>query len=74
MNRHVWIECTECKGTSFRIERNVHYTGTWLEEIKRQYLCHDGYGWELDTFDYICEKCKSKNSQHITWEGIKEDE
>lgn len=54
----VEVYCDQCNGTEFRLEQKC--TGDSEKQIyQNKYINHDGWGWELEYFDFICLKgCK----------------
>jgi hypothetical protein len=53
--------CSHCKNRSFRFEKDVEGQ-TEQDILMAETLCHDGYGWDLNSFSIICTKCGSVNT------------
>lgn len=61
MKKKLFAYCKKCENTTFYIEKEVE--GKSEESILiQETLCHDGYGYDLNTFNIICRKCKSVNN------------
>ena len=53
-------KCRECGNNTFKLEKAVegkNETAIFIDGI----FMHDGFGWDLNSFDIICSKCKSIN-------------
>ena len=49
-------KCSKCKNNTFRIEKETE--GKTKEAIAYcEILCHDGFGYDINTFKIICNKC-----------------
>jgi len=48
--------CKECKNKKFKVIK-LKEAKDKEELIYHETLCHDGYGYDLNTFDIICCKC-----------------
>ena len=52
------VKCSKCGNNEFKLFKKLK--GNNKESIIiNQTLCHDGFGWELSTFDLECTKCKN---------------
>jgi len=38
-----------------------------------QTMCHDGFGWDINDFDFICSKCGEKNMDTVKVTEITKD-
>ena len=63
--RKVWLECAKCGSKKIMAEKLVEYTD-WDKALIRETLMHDGFGWDLNTFDFKCAKCGSDEIQ-VNW-------
>ena len=55
MKKIIYGYCKKCKNKSFRFEKKI-------EDEITEVLGHDGFGWDLNTFDIICSKCEGRNT------------
>lgn len=56
--------CVKCGNQSFRFEKKVE--GDNPDKIMMyEVLNHDGFGFDLNTFDIICEKCGRKDTDRF---------
>ncbi len=48
--------CEKCNGISFELRKICE--GQSLQSVLiSETMCHDGMGWDLNTFDIICTHC-----------------
>ena len=70
--RRVWLECKKCGSRKITATKLVKYTN-WEEALIRELYCHDGFGWDLNTFDFKCAECGSDEIQ-VNWNENEEEE
>ena len=68
--RKVWLECGDCGSKEIIVSKIVYYED-WEKALLRETLCHDGFGWDLNTFETRCAKCGSENIK-VRWEKDEE--
>lgn len=56
------IKCKNCGNRIFRIKKVAYSDKEKEQYMQHEYLCHDGFGWDLNTFNIICSKCKSREA------------
>ena len=64
--RKVWLECEDCGSKEITASKTVHYKN-WESALLHEIFCHDGFGWDLNTFEFKCAKCGSENII-VKWE------
>lgn len=52
--------CKKCGNKTFIIKK-ISEGESEDNVLIRETMCHDGFGWDLNTFDIVCSKCKSVN-------------
>ena len=70
--RRVWLECKKCGSRKITATKRVVYSD-WDEAIIRETMMHDGFGWDLNTFDFKCAECGSDEIQ-VNWNENEEEE
>ena len=72
-SRAYFLQCQKCGSQKVCLDYNVtkEKGETWNSIELGEYLCHDGYGWELDRFDLTCAECGSDKIK-VEHEEIKE--
>lgn len=50
------VKC-ECGNDSFKIQQKNKASFSKEDLIMTQTMCHSGFGWEMNWFDYTCSKC-----------------
>ena len=63
--RRVWLECGDCGSKEVTASKIVEYEN-WEEALIYETLCHDGIGWDINTFEFKCARCGSKNIK-VSW-------
>ncbi|RLJ04555.1 MAG: hypothetical protein DRP08_01540 [Candidatus Aenigmatarchaeota archaeon] len=55
----VVVKCPKCGSEEVKIEKVLRYSTEEERDkiIIRETLCHDGFGWDLNTFTIKCAKC-----------------
>ena len=61
MKYKIIMKCNKCDNESFLFRKLTEDKSEELL-IYHETLCHDGFGYDLNTFEIICSKCKSVNS------------
>ena len=54
-------KCKECGNKSFKLRKRVEGASKH-KVVLNETLCHDGCGYDLNTFDIICSKCRKENT------------
>ena len=63
-------KCSECENNTFRIEKEIE--GKTMELITyHEILCHDGFGYDINTFKIICDKCGKTSEEHYYIKELK---
>lgn len=61
MKKTIKARCKNCNNNSFRMEKKVE--GKSENDILiTETIMHDGFGYDLNTFDIICNKCNKINT------------
>lgn len=63
--------CKNCSNTKFEFSK-ISKGDNKNQIIINETLNHDGWGYDLNTFDVICSKCKEVNSDIFKFEEVKE--
>ena len=50
------VKCEKCGGIKFKITKQLSGHDKDLL-IQHELLCHDGFGWDISTFELTCVKC-----------------
>jgi predicted nucleic-acid-binding Zn-ribbon protein len=58
------LRCSKCSNTEFKFTKELE--GESKETIiLMEILAHDGFGWDISTFDIECIKCGNKEDNII---------
>lgn len=60
-------KCGHCNNDSFKMEKKSEGISE-DSVIIRETMMHDGFGYDLNTFNIICTKCGKKNSGRFFYE------
>lgn len=71
LKRKYFLRCKKCGGESFAAYQNLNVDAPdeWESEIISKTMCHDGFGWELEYFTFVCTVCESKEIE-IDWKEM----
>ena len=72
-HRKYCLECKTCGSNDIRLSRVVKKDEgeTWHDVTLYETLYHDGFGWELDSFELTCAKCGGDKIE-VAHENIEE--
>jgi len=59
------IKCKKCGSNKFILRKKIHYEGSLKSALISELLCHDGFGWNVNTFDFVCAKCGAVNEDYV---------
>lgn len=66
------VQCSKCKLDSVILTK--HLEGFNREKIvHEETLCHDGYGWDINTFTPTCMNCNSSEFIEVELIEINEE-
>ena len=70
----VVVKCPKCGSEEVTIEKVFRYSTKKERDyiIYRETLCHDGFGWDLNTFTIKCAKCGTI-IEEVVYEEIDKD-
>ena len=56
------LKCPKCGSDEVVVEKYIKCGSKedLEEKLLKEILCHDGYGWDLNTFSIRCARCGSK--------------
>jgi len=61
----VEIKCKKCGSNKFILRKKIHYEGSLKSALISELLCHGGFGWDVNTFDFVCAKCGAVNEDYV---------
>ena len=72
-HRKYYLECKTCGSKDIRRSRAIKKREgeTWDDVEDYEYYNHDGFGWELDSFELTCVKCGGDKIE-VAYENIEE--
>jgi len=67
----VVLKCPRCGSDKVVVEKIIEYESRddLERKIIEETLCHDGFGWDLNTFSVKCGMCGEKIDK-VTFEGV----
>jgi len=73
MRARVVVKCKKCGSDSVIVEKFLEYNNEdeYRRQIIKETLCHDGWGWDLNTFTVKCAKCGEKIEEVTIEKGLK---
>lgn len=52
-----FLRCKKCKNTTFFLSKESKDYENEAEAVQYETLAHDGFGWDVNTFDIVCALC-----------------
>ena len=71
MLKRVVLKCPRCGSDKVIVERYIKCRDEkeWERIVHREVLMHDGFGWDLNTFEIRCARCNAR-IEEVSFEDV----